>query len=116
MAHSGAIDTKVRSRATILARRRRLRHRYRDLYDRVARVLYDHDPMHIAYVLDEYEPEAERILPHIEKARSIAEMTHAIHAVFSEMFSPKMAGPRKRYEAIAREIWKIATESSPSSL
>lgn len=114
MARSGAIDVKVRSRAAILARRQRLRRRYRDLYDRVARLLYDHDPMRISYAPDEYEPEAERILPLMEQARSTAEMTQAVHAVFREMFSSRMAGPRKRYEAIARDLWKLAKEIPPS--
>lgn len=96
------------TREAILARRRRLRRKYRDLYDRLTRLLFEHDPMHVAALLDEYEPEVERILPKLAACRSRAELTELIHDVFREMFSPEMAGARDRYEPIARDIWKIA--------
>jgi hypothetical protein len=100
------------TRAQILARRRRLRRKYRELYDRVAGILYEHDPMHIGYALDEYEAEVERILPRIATARSIAELTRAVHEVFCEMFSPELAGTRAHYEGIARDIWRTAKRAA----
>lgn len=106
---------RLPTRDAILARRRRLRRKYGRLYEQLAGMLFQHDPMHIAATRDEYEPEVERILPLIEQARSVDELTGVVHGVFREMFSPELAGPQKTYVPIAREIWKIAKRTAKVS-
>ena len=53
------------TRDEILENRRRLRAEYAELFDSIAALLYRHDPMKINFEVntDEYETEAETILP-----------------------------------------------------
>ena len=99
-------SVQIRGRRVILTERRRLRRRYRGLYDQLTRILFDHDPIHIAATPDEYEPEVGQILTRSERVGSVSELTDVIHSVFVEMFDASIAGPRSRYEGIARALWK----------
>lgn len=103
------------TRAAIIARRRRLKRKYQKLYDDVAHVLYQHDPMHIAAATDEYEPEVERILPGLAGCTSADDVLKLVQRVFSEMFWPEAAEPRERHEAIAKDIWRVAKENAEVS-
>lgn len=108
-------EQTIQTRKEILAERRRLRRKYRGLYDDVTRILFRHDPMQIGYAQDEYEPETELILPRIAESRSAKDLAIAVHDAFSKMFDPDMAGPVRRYEAIARDIWRVAHGPGPSA-
>lgn len=94
-------------RAEVQAERRRLRRRYKTLYDDLARILFTHDPVHIAARRDEYEPEVGPILARVTNVGSVAELTGVIHSVFVEMFDRSTAGDRVTYEPIARELWSL---------
>lgn len=97
------------TREQIASERRRLRRKYRELYDEIRRILFEHDPIHIGYREDEYEPEVAMILPRIAACRTEAELTDAVHAVFVEMFSVEDAGEPGRFAPIAKDIWRVAS-------
>lgn len=98
--------TPIPGREQLLSERRRLRRKHKALYDQLARILFEHDPIGIASAADEYEPEVGRILIRAAAARSVDELTDAIHSVFVEMFDLSTAGSRAKYEAVARDLWK----------
>ncbi len=99
--------TSLPGRQEILAERRRLRRKYKTLYDDLANILFRYDPIHIASRRDEYEPEVGRILAGAKDVRSVAELMDVIHSVFVGMFDRSTAGDRARYEPIARELWAL---------
>jgi len=115
MASSRVTKAELLTREAILAERRRLRRKYRGLYDDVTRILYEHDPMHIGYVRDEYEPETAMILARLDACSSRRELAVAVRDVFREMFSPHMAGSPARYEAVAKDIWRAAQEKATAA-
>jgi hypothetical protein len=63
----------TRTRDEILENRRRLRAEYGELFDSRAALLYRHDPIGINFEdnTDEYEPEAETILPRLRSCHSV---------------------------------------------
>jgi hypothetical protein len=103
----GLLDAKQLRR-----RRADLKRQYSDLFDRLEKLFFDHDPIGISYVQDEYDPEVERLLPRIAHVTGPEQLTDEIHSIFQEMFSPEIAGPRKKYESIARDVWSVIQSSS----
>lgn len=103
-------------RERILANRRRLRSEYGDLYDRLASLLFLHDPVGINFETntDEYEPEAGSILPRLRSASSSADVQRIVHHEFVSWVDDDIAGPETRYEAIAKEVWALWQESPVS--
>ena len=91
----------------ILARRRALKKRFATLYDEVLAIITSHDPIGIADIPDEYEPEVDTILPRLEQAHSESELRRIIHAEFVQWFGAKVAGPEARYGKAAGEIWDV---------
>lgn len=106
MAEGFADATQLRRRRAVLKRR------YGVLYDELESVFFEHDPIGISYTPDEYDPEVELLLPKLTQVRSAAELTDAIHSTFRDMFTPRIAGPRRKYEPIARDIWSLVTRSA----
>lgn len=101
------VRTTVPGRREIVAERQRLRRRYKTVYDDLTRILFAHDPIGVAYVPDEYEPEVSRILARAKDVRSESDLTAVIHSVFVEMFGSSTAGDRGKYGPIARELWPL---------
>ena len=91
------------------AQRGRLRREYGALFDVVAEILFRHDPVGINFDVnpDEYEPEAETILPRLAGCRSADDVTEAVHREFQVWFTPEVAGPREKYEEVAAEVWRV---------
>lgn len=65
-----------RTREQILEARRRLRVEYGNLFDSVAALLFRHDPVGINFDenTDEYQPEAETILPRLRALATLPRM------------------------------------------
>lgn len=101
------VRTTVPGRREIVAERTRLRRKYKSVYDDLTKILFARDPIGIAYVPDEYEPEVSRILARAKEVRSESQLTDVIHSVFVEMFGSPTAGERGRYGPIARELWPL---------
>lgn len=87
-------------------RRKALRSKYGVLYDEVLRVLTKHDPIGIAELPNEYEPEVDTILPRLEKARSALDVRRIVHEGFVKWFSVGLAGPETNFDEISGEVWK----------
>ncbi len=100
----------TRTRDEILESRRRLRAEYGKLFDSIAAILYRHDPIGITFEnpnTDEYEPEAETILPRLRSCHSTDDVLQAVHAEFVRWFGSATAGPPEHYKKIASEVWQI---------
>src|SRR5487761_178959 len=106
----------TRTRDEILESRRRLRAEYGKLFDSMAAILYRHDPIGIAFEnpnTDEYEPEAETILPKLRSCHSEDDVLQAVHAEFVRWFGSATAGPSEHYKKIASEVWQLWRGASP---
>ncbi len=99
----------ARTREEIHEERRRLRAEYGELFDPVAAILFRHDPIGINAETntDEYEPEAGTILPRMHKCRTVEDVHRVVYEEFVRWFDAGTAGPQKRYELIACEIWEL---------
>src|SRR5437660_12396296 len=98
-----------RTREDILEERRQLRAQYGDLFDSTAALLFRHDPIGINFDVnpDEYELEAEIILPRLRHCHSENDVLDVVHEEFVRCFDFSTAGPKERYKEIASEIWEL---------
>jgi hypothetical protein len=102
----------TRTKDEIHEARRRIRASYGQLFDATAALLFRHDPVGINFDdnTDEYEAEAETILPRLRSCSSADEVRQVVHQEFVRWFDPSTAGPPERYTQIASEIWKLWQE------
>jgi hypothetical protein len=104
-----------RTRDEILESRRRLRAEYGKLFDSVASLLFRHDPIGMIFEgdtnTDEYEPEAETILPLLRNCRTVDDVLRVVHSEFVRWFDADTAGPQEHYKDIASEIWQLWQET-----
>jgi hypothetical protein len=99
-----------RTREEILEARKQLRAEYGELFDATAALLFRHDPIGISFDnpnTDEYEPEAETILPRLRSCHSSNEVLRVVSEEFGRWFGSDTAGPPERYAQIARELWQF---------
>lgn len=104
---------------TVQRQRERLREQHPELFDRMAQILYDRDPIGIGsqmevedlneyYAVNEYYPEVGAILPRLKEARSPQELQKIIYEEFMRLFEyPRTVGPESRYETIAKDTWRL---------
>lgn len=113
----------VKSYQQIQRRRRKARAEYGDLFDKIEKILFEHDPMGGSrYDTDEdvyeddYAPETATILPRLHFAKSLNDV---LEIVFGELSHRGMyMGPKSKYEILAYEIleaWKPSKRESGSS-
>ena len=96
----------------IQARRKALRQEYAGLYEKVAAILFEEDPVGIYFEhnTDEYEPETGSILPRLKSCKNVEDVRSVVHEEFVRWFGNETAGPRQAYEAAARHIWGAVLE------
>jgi hypothetical protein len=101
-----------RTRDEILENRRRLKAEYGTLFDSISALLYRHDPIGINFEEnpDEYDLEAETILPRLRRCHTLEDVHNAVHSEFGRWFGAGTAGPPERYRKIATEIWQLWQE------
>jgi hypothetical protein len=101
-----------RTREEILGNRRRLRAEYGELFDEIAALLFQYDPIGINYDhnTDEYEVETETILPRLSGCQSADDVLQIVHQEFVRWFDPVIAGPQRRYAEVASEIWRVSQQ------
>lgn len=89
------------------ADREQLRAEYGPLFDEVAAILFEVDPMGINYQenADEYEFEAGLILPRLRTCESSTDVRWVIHEEFSRWFGSAAPSPESKYETAAERIW-----------
>lgn len=101
-----------RTRDEILESRRRAKAEYGKLFDSVASLLFRHDPIGIGFDknTDEYEPEAETILPLLRNCRTLDDVLRIVHSEFVRRFDADTAGPPEHYKGIASDVWQLWQE------
>lgn len=97
----------TRTKEQIELEYKRLKAEYGELFDSVADVLFQHDPVGINFEdnTDEYYPEVGTILPRLKDCHSAQDVTSVVHEEFVRWFEPETAGPKDRYQLPAEEIW-----------
>lgn len=87
--------------------REQVKQRYEGIFDRIAEILFRHDPMGINFEdnTDEYESEVSTILPHLESVSFEQETLGVTHQEFGRWFGEDLAGSKSRYKDAAAEIW-----------
>ena len=95
----------------MLEERRRMKAQYGTLFDKVAALLFRHDPANIKFEVnsDEYETEARTILPRLRTCKSSQDVRRVVHEEFVRWFDEATAGPEECYSEIATEIWALWT-------
>jgi hypothetical protein len=88
-------------------RREQLRIEFGPLFDEISGLLFHHDPIGISAEnnTDEYDLEAERILPRLQSCKTYESALAAIHEEFVWCFDACTAGSVSRYENVASAIW-----------
>ena len=89
--------------------RRRLRADYGELFNSMSALLYQHDPIGMNFKdnTDEYQPEAETILPRMRNCYSEGDVLQVVHAEFVRWFDRATAGPPEHYKKIAKDVWQL---------
>lgn len=87
--------------------RAKLKDEFKDLYDRVAAILFEVDPIGINFEhnTDEYEPEVDTILPRLRSCASADDTQRVIHEEFVWWFGAESAGSAHSYSEIAERVW-----------
>ena len=80
-----------------------------ELFKKVSMAMLRADPIRInfGYNLDEYDPEAGTVIPRLKECENASHVTTILHEEFIAWFDPDIAGPREKYEDLAKLIWKI---------
>ncbi|OWQ45782.1 hypothetical protein CDL60_18150 [Roseateles noduli] len=89
------------------AEREQLKQKCKPLFDQLAQLLFEADPMGINFEsnTDEYDPEVGTILPRLEGAHSADDVQTIVHEEFCRWFGPEEAGTREQYAAVSQQIW-----------
>jgi hypothetical protein len=97
-----AIETNIN------AKREQLKKQYGSLFDTVAGLLFEDDPMGINFNdnTDEYDPETGAILPRLTGAKSARDVQTIVHEEFCQWFDPDGAGSRDAYREVSVKIWE----------
>jgi hypothetical protein len=92
---------------TEIEKRKALRREYGTLFDTLAKLLFDSDPIGINFETntDEYEPEVGTIIPRLKHATSENEVRQLVYEEFCRWFDAETAGPIDGYTDIASEVW-----------
>lgn len=98
-----------RTRAQILEERCQLKKEYGKLFESVANLLFNADPIGINFEnnTDEYSPEVSTILPRLRSCRCADDVLRVTHEEFTRWFGADTAGPVESYRQIASDIWRL---------
>jgi hypothetical protein len=89
------------------AEREQLKNKYKSLFNQMAQLLFEADPIGINFEsnTDEYDPEVGTILPRLEGAQSADDVQTIVHEEFCRWFGQDTAGTREHYAAMSQQIW-----------
>jgi hypothetical protein len=108
----------ARTREQILEERRHLKKEYGDLFESVANLLFDADPIGINFEdnTDEYHPEVGTILPRLHSCRCADDVLRVTYEEFTRWFGAGTAGSAESYRQIASETWRLWSTRDGSEL
>lgn len=75
------------------------------LFCKLSRILYSHDPLRIGYEDDEYDPEARTILPRLKECQSLDDCERVIKEEFTKWFTKKTVKDIN-FRQISIEVWE----------
>jgi hypothetical protein len=86
----------------------RIKCHYKPLFERVSKILFEADPIHINFVsnTDEYDPEVGTILPRLEGAHSQEDVRTIVFEEFCRWFGLHLARRTENYDPVAKRIWE----------
>ncbi len=92
----------------IIGKRAKAKKEYGKLFDAVSEILFRHDPAEINFDFnkDEYDIEAETILPRLKNCHSAGDVLVVVREEFQKWFSEETATSEQNKE-IAEEIWNL---------
>ena len=102
-------------RDAILRRRSELRVQLGPLYDRVSAILFEQDPAGVNFGdnTDEYESEADLIVPRLRSCSSSEDVQTVVFEAFATMFDDGMFESPERFGRIAALIWTELSSLAP---
>jgi hypothetical protein len=97
----------VTERDDIARRRAELRTEHGPLYDRVSAILFEQDPAGVNFGdnPDEYEGEADLILPRLRGCTSAADVQRVVFEEFVKLFDDETVDSPDRFRRISELIW-----------
>ena len=86
-----------------------IKDQYGELFDRVASLLYEVDPIgiNLGNNPDEYEPEVRTILPRLTHSCTVQDVEKIIYEEFCQWFGDGVVGSRENYLPIAEKVLKL---------
>jgi len=89
-----------------------IRAKYKNQFQKIAKILFDEDPAGINFEVneDEYENEVGTILPRLDNCGSIEDVRRIVQEEFIKWFDRTIAGPEEKYQRIAVRIWTEVIE------
>jgi hypothetical protein len=94
-----------------------LKQKYRLLFETIAGLLFQNDPMGINFGdnTDEYESEAGTILPRLSGARAIEDVQTIVYEEFCRWFGEVETGPSEAYREVSVRIWDAWRAAFPAA-
>lgn len=95
-------------KGSIRRERAALRQRYGDLFDAVAAILFEADPIGINFETntDEYDSEVGTILPRLSEASAVEDVVRIVHEEFVRWFDLDEVGDPETHLPVATKIWE----------
>jgi hypothetical protein len=88
--------------------RESIKRKYKSLFERVSRLLFEIDPIGINFGSnkDEYDPEVGTILPRLESARSQDDVKTIVQEEFHRWFELDTSATPEHFDAMSKGIWE----------
>jgi hypothetical protein len=101
-----------------MRKNRLVKKKFGALFSEVEKVLFEADPIRInfGFNTDEYEAEVKTILPRLKPSCSVQHVQQIIYEEFCNWFGKNIAGQRKEYLPIARNIWILWNKHNGSKV
>jgi hypothetical protein len=100
--------------------RKRLHKRsYLDLFEQVARVIADADPVGLLAAgapADEYEPEVRALIPRLQHAADLESLERAVIELFTSAFGSQGSEDQQRYRVVSERLWSGVASRTTSRL
>jgi hypothetical protein len=97
--------------------REQLKRQYGLLFDTVAALLFERDPIGINFGdnTDEYDPETGTILPRLASAKSVDDVQTIVHEEFCRSFDKVDVGALEQYREAPEKIWEAWRAAFPNA-
>jgi len=101
----------------IHAAREAVKAKHPELFSRLQKCFFEHDPIGINFEFnaDEYDPEVGTVIPRLPDCQSQADVLVVVHEEFVRWFGAVTAGDASRYEKIAADVCRIWKKTLPGN-